>query len=92
MRKGESYICPNSLDYLSKLKNGGPDISLQVGAGRRLMEHVIPKNVHTVQCGTNTLRVRRRAGHEIYQQLPKPSNTALQHADVDGSAEYRMRK
>lgn len=47
MRKGESYICPNSLDYLSKLKNGGPDISLRVGAGRRLMEHVILKNVHT---------------------------------------------
>lgn len=90
MIKGESYMCPNSLDYLCKLKNGGPNVSL--GAGHRLMENVIPKNVHTVRYSANPLRVRRRAGHEIYRWIPKPSNRALQRPDiqVDGSAEYRM--
>jgi hypothetical protein len=44
MRKGRAICKPISLDYLCKLKNGGPDISLD--AGHRLMEHVTAENVH----------------------------------------------
>ena len=80
--EGECYMCLNSLDYLCKLNHARPDISL--GAGRRLMERVIPKNVRTVLNSTN------RAGHENVW-VSKLSITALQHADTDGSAECRMR-